>query len=273
MAEQNLPQMPLGQPTEYDQQYSPDILVAVPREMQRRTLSHVAPYGFDIWNAYELSWLTETGVPVVRLARFTFPADSKCLVESKSLKLYLNAFNMERFPSETAVRELICKDLSNVVEAPVDVQFFNITDAAFTTIDYPAGQCIDNVQTVCSDYTYRPDILCTSTRGPRTEETVHSHLLRSNCLVTGQPDWGSIEIAYRGRQLDHATLLRYLVSFRQHREFHEHCVERVFADIWSLGDIEKLVVRAQYTRRGGLDINPVRSSHPLAVQFTRWTRQ
>ncbi|RMH48801.1 MAG: NADPH-dependent 7-cyano-7-deazaguanine reductase QueF [Gammaproteobacteria bacterium] len=273
MSDSQMPELLLGKPTHYDQDYSPDLLVSVPRQQQRATLKHVAPFGYDVWNAYEVSWLTPNGLPVVRLARLIFPAESRALIESKSLKLYLNSFNMTTFSSDQDVRETIRNDLSKAVEAPVDVQLFGLNALSEWAVGAPQGICLDTLETNCHHYAYRPEILQTAPRGDWNEETLFSHLLRSNCLVTGQPDWATVHIVYTGYRIEHTSLLQYLVSYRQHREFHEHCVERIFSDIWTLGGIDKLVVRAQYTRRGGLDINPVRSSQPIPITFSRWIRQ
>ncbi len=269
--------MLLGQTVDYPTSYSPDILRSVPRSEQRATLKVLREvpqgHGLDLWHGYELSWLDPDGKPCVAVGRWLVPADTPNLVESKSLKLYLNSFNMSRFASRDAVRETMAKDLSRVAGGDVEVQLFDVTDADFHAVTTPRGICLDHLPVSCDTYDYCPELLREGPRGEPCDAWLHSHLLRSNCLVTGQPDWASVEIGYRGRALSPESLLRYLVSFRNHREFHEHCVERIFQDIWNLGDIESLTVRAQYTRRGGLDINPIRSTEPLPKRWQRWGRQ
>ena len=250
---------PLGARSAYPQHYDASLLFPIERAAARRELGldpAALPFGgVDIWNAYELSWLDARGKPRVATATFTVPADSPNLVESKSLKLYLNAFNASRFDNDDAVRDAIARDLSNAAGAPVAVAFglppLRERDAA---IDLDA-------QDVAIDAYGPPDAsLLAADAGDDAEETLSSALLKSNCPVTGQPDWASVRISYRGPRIDRAALLRYLVSFRDHAEFHEQCVERIFVDVLARCRPRALSVEARYTRRGGLDINPWRAT-------------
>jgi 7-cyano-7-deazaguanine reductase len=258
-------QSPLGKHTDYRNRYTPALLFAIPRSRGRDALGirGALPFhGVDIWNAYELSWLDRRGKPVVALAEFHVPADSPAIIESKSFKLYLNSFSGERL-DEPTLREHLSRDLSEAVGAPVAVHLTAATDFAGQRIEQPPGIVIDDLDIAIDDYgPPNPDYLRAATDAAPVEETLLSNLLKSNCPVTGQPDWGSISIRYAGAPIDRAGLLRYLVSFREHREFHEHCVERMFADITARCAPARLDVYARYTRRGGLDINPFRSSEP-----------
>ncbi len=268
---------PLGKPTEYRATYAPDLLYPIPRQLKRDELGIAAdelPFvGEDIWNAYEVSWLTPKGKPVVALATFRVPADSPNLVESKSFKLYLNSFNQTAFADTETVVATLEKDLSAAAGKTVRVAVSLLNDQPAFTIGYPTGDCIDDLDIACDTYQPTPAFL-TASDGPVVEETLYSHLLKSNCLVTGQPDWAMVVIRYRGRPIDRAGLLRYIVSFRNHNEFHEQCVERIFCDITQRCAPEALSVYARYTRRGGLDINPFRSCGEfLAHDNVREVRQ
>ena len=253
----------LGKPTEYREDYDPALLFPIPRAGNRGTLdlAGVPLHGVDVWNAWELSWLAPGGLPQVAVAELRVPADSPKLIESKSLKLYLNGFMQRRVADPAEVQAMIAEDLSRAAGAPVKVAISTL-DAA-PEIGRLGGECIDD-PSVMIDHYGPPDagLLCAGTA--QVEETLISHLLKSNCPVTGQPDWASLQIRYRGPRLDRAALLRYLIGFRRHAEFHEHCVERIFCDLWQRARPEQLSVYARYTRRGGLDINPFRSSDPLA---------
>jgi 7-cyano-7-deazaguanine reductase len=254
---------PLGKPTEYRADYAPELLYPIPRQLKRDELGIHAgklPFiGEDLWNAYELSWLNPKGKPVVALATFRVPADSPNLVESKSFKLYLNSFNQSVFTDLAAVESALQRDLSAATGASVRVEMADLRGRPLVKVDYPAGTLLDDLDITCDTYQPTPALLVT-VNGQKTEETLYSHLLKSNCLVTGQPDWAMVVIRYRGQPIDHAGLLRYLVSFRNHNEFHEQCVERIFCDLSRQCRPEALSVHARYTRRGGLDINPFRSS-------------
>jgi 7-cyano-7-deazaguanine reductase len=267
-------QSQLGKPTAYADQYDPQLLFPIARAQQRQQLGlgETLPFlGADLWTAYELSWLNPKGKPVVAMARFTVPCESTHLIESKSLKLYLNSFNHSVFPDAQTVREHLRQDLAQAVwqggpvRAGVGVQLIEADQFDAEPIHEMDGVNLDRLDLECTDYQPNPDLLVANTDEQPVSETLVSRLLKSNCLVTGQPDWGSVQIRYSGPQIDQAGLLRYIVSFRNHNEFHEHCVERIFTDIWARCQPTQLQVYARYTRRGGLDINPWRSSHPDAL--------
>src|SRR5690606_8554041 len=223
--------------------------------------------GHDRWHAYELSWLDPRGKPVVETATFVVPADSPCLIESKSLKLYLNSLNASRFATRDEVRARIAADLSATAGAAVTVEFglppVEVAPAGTDGIPDAAGSratSIDDLDVDCDTYDApRPGLLVADSADP-VHEVLHSALLKSNCPVTGQPDWASLRIAYSGPRIDRAALLRYLVSFREHAGFHEQCVEQVFVDVLARCRPDVLSVEARYTRRGGLDINPWRAT-------------
>ena len=255
---------PLGKPVSYRNEYAPDLLFPIARAPKRQELgldAQALPFhGLDLWNAYELSWLELRGKPVVALAEFRVPAASPCLIESKSLKLYLNSFNQSHFADAEAVRETLIRDLSQAAGSAVEVSVFPLNEEPRRVFGTPDGILLDTLDLAIDRYDPEPGYLSSNASAPVVEETLYSHLLKSNCLVTGQPDWGMAVIRYRGAPIDREGLLRYLVSFRNHNEFHEQCVERIFCDIQKACSPEKLEVWARYTRRGGLDINPWRSS-------------
>lgn len=258
-----LERSPLGRTVAYDGRYDPSRLFAIPRALGRAGLGVPDPapfFGVDVWNAYELSWLDKRGKPRAMLAEFRIPASSPKLIESKSLKLYLNGFVQTRFDSAEAVRALLRRDLSEATGAPVVVMLAPLASPEAARIGPLAGDCIDELALDIDHYgPPRPEFLQADPE-LKVEETLVSHLLKSNCPVTGQPDWASVRIGYTGPRIDHAGLLRYLVSFREHAEFHEHCVERIFLDLRHRCGPTRLSVYARYTRRGGLDINPWRGS-------------
>lgn len=254
---------PLGKATAYQSHYAPELLFPIPRQPKRNELGisgSVLPFvGEDIWNAYELSWLNAKGKPVVAVGCIRVPADSPNLIESKSFKLYLNSFNQTEFATIDDVRKTLEHDLSLAADAAVRLTLEPLSANPSAVIGNPTGFLIDNLDIECTRYDPAPEFLaCTADNA--VEETLYSHLLKSNCLVTGQPDWAMVVIRYRGRPIDRAGLLRYIVSFRNHNEFHEQCVERIFTDILNGCQPESLAVYARYTRRGGLDINPFRST-------------
>jgi 7-cyano-7-deazaguanine reductase len=264
----------LGKVATYADRYDPDLLYPLPRAAQRELIGvtdRPVFFGADLWTAYELSWLNARGKPQVALGRFTVPSESTHLVESKSLKLYLNSFNNTVFADIDAVRQTLQKDLSEavwrggVVKSSVGVQLMSPEQYAKEKIAEMDGLSLDRLDLDCSHYQPAPELLSTTLNEAPVTETLYSNLLKSNCLVTGQPDWGSVSISYSGAQIDQAGLLQYIVSFRNHNEFHEHCVERIFMDIWTRCKPTKLTVYARYTRRGGVDINPWRSSHAQAL--------
>lgn len=258
---------PLGQSVAYASQYDPSLLFPIARSHNRAALNLTAgnlPFtGVDLWNAYELSWLDAKGKPRVAMATFSVPADSPNIIESKSFKLYLNSFNQTRLVNSAALRGRLERDLSAAAGAPVGLDFFlpqRFNELQMGELD---GIYIDKLDIEIDTYEPAPEVLRTRP-GDVVEETLASRLLKSNCPVTGQPDWASVQIRYRGAPIDRESLLRYVVSFRQHAEFHEHCVERIFSDIMQACAPEQLTVYARYTRRGGLDINPWRSNFEAA---------
>ena len=254
---------PLGKPTAYQAEYAPSLLFPIAREQKRAEIGvgGTPPFfGVDIWNAYELSWLNQRGKPQVAIATFTVPADSPNIVESKSFKLYLNSFNQTRMASPEALTDLLRTDLSEGFGAPVQVKLTMPDAFASLRMGELEGLLLDRLDIDISDYSPNPSVLKANHEEAIVEETLLSHLLKSNCLVTGQPDWGSVQIRYVGSQIDQEGLLRYLIGFRNHNEFHEQCVERIFMDILRQCRPQKLSVYARYTRRGGLDINPWRSN-------------
>lgn len=254
---------PLGKPTAYQTDYAPSLLFPIARQQKREEigLSGTLPFfGVDIWNAYELSWLNLRGKPQVAIASFTVPADSPNIVESKSLKLYLNSFNQTKVASTEALVETLRNDLSDGFGAPVQVKLTVPDEFSKLQMGELEGLLLDRLDIEVNDYTPNPALLKASHQEAIVEETLVSHLLKSNCLVTGQPDWASVQIRYVGPQIDQESLLQYLIGFRNHNEFHEQCVERIFMDILRECRPQKLSVYARYTRRGGLDINPWRSN-------------
>ncbi|WP_203344183.1 NADPH-dependent 7-cyano-7-deazaguanine reductase QueF [Vibrio fluvialis] len=257
----------LGKKTEYANQYDPSLLQPVPRSLNRNDLNlgNELPFlGCDIWTLYELSWLNDKGLPQVAIGEVAIPATSANLIESKSFKLYLNSFNQTQFADWAEVQACLQKDLSACAGESVQVEVKSLAAYTAQPIVTMQGECIDDQDIEISSYDFDDTLLTGASSDEIVEETLHSHLLKSNCLITNQPDWGSVEIAYRGPKIDREALLRYIVSFREHNEFHEQCVERIFTDISRYCHPEHLTVLARYTRRGGLDINPFRSSHQAA---------
>ena len=255
-------QAPLGKSSAYVSEYDPSLLFAIPRDVKRREIEvpfDLPFYGYDTWNGYELSWLNRKGKPVVALMQCDIACDSTSIIESKSFKLYLNSFNNTKFSAKEAVLILLQNDLSKAVQGQVEVVLYDVDEVCGRQISSFEGECLDALDVRCDTYTVNPGYLtCSLTEV--VDEALFSHLLKSNCLVTGQPDWGSIMIDYEGPTIDRAGLLQYLVSFRNHNEFHEQCVERIYMDIIRYCSPTRLMVEARYTRRGGLDINPIRSS-------------
>lgn len=259
-AEQSL----LGKQTDYKTRYDASLLFGIERQVKWAEFGvaeGALPYqGIDIWTAYELSWLLPSGKPMVAMAEIQVPAESPCIIESKSFKLYLNSFNQSVFADSAELTSVMVQDLSAVAGAEVTVRILSLDQAAAAGLSTLPGSCIDELDIEIGQYT-EPDASLLQCDVEPADEQLHSHLLRSCCPVTGQPDWGSMAIEYRGqKKLCHASLLRYLVSFREHQDFHEQCVERVFLDLHRLLAPEHLTVYARYLRRGGLDINPYRST-------------
>lgn len=272
-------QIPLGKESQYPREYQAELLFAVPRQLKRDELnisSESLPFsGADIWNGYELSWLNQKGKPQVAIAVFTFSANSINIVESKSFKLYLNSINNHHFANWQQVKEVLTQDLSACAQGQVEVELYELDEYNQAFPVQPLNShCIDDLDIAIEGYDYSPQLLSATNEGLQVSESLHSHLLKSNCLITSQPDWATIQIEYKGQQICQENLLKYLISFRNHNEFHEQCVERVFTDIMRYCKPQELTVYARYTRRGGLDINPYRTNlkHKL-IQNQRLSRQ
>ncbi|MCW8194161.1 NADPH-dependent 7-cyano-7-deazaguanine reductase QueF [Proteobacteria bacterium 005FR1] len=267
---------PLGKTTEYISVYTPSLLSPIPREESRRALGLSAelPFrGMDLWTAFEMSWLNPRGKPQVAVGRFAFPAHSPAIIESKSFKLYLNSLNQTRFESRDELIGVLEKDLSAAAGASVSVAVVSLAEAGQGGIAEPGGECIDDLEIEVDSYELNPDFLHSDDSAELVEEALYSDLLKSNCPVTGQPDWASVMVRYRGRPIDREGLLQYIISFREHGDFHENCVERMFMDIMQRCAPKQLTVSARYTRRGGLDINPYRSNCGEEVADLRLARQ
>ena len=275
--DQALSNLTLGKPTAYHDRYDNSLLQAVPRSLNREPLGlfpNSLPFtGSDIWTLYELSWLNSKGLPQVAVGEVVLDAQSRNLIESKSFKLYLNSFNQTRFADWGEVRQTLERDLSACAEGEARVALFRLNEIEGQPIGHFEGCCIDEQDIAIEDYRFNADYLADAAGSEIVEETLVSHLLKSNCLITNQPDWGSVMIRYKGPRIAREALLRYLVSFRQHNEFHEQCVERIFNDVMRFCHPEALTVYARYTRRGGLDINPWRTNVPFSPGFSRLVRQ
>ena len=263
-----------GRTSAYADQYDASLLFPLPRQPKRDEIGITgAPpfFGADLWTAFELSWLNLRGKPQVAIAHVTVPCETPNIIESKSFKLYLNSFNNTRFSEAAEVQARLRADLSEAVwrgsDRPATVGVKLVLPELFDRepVQEFDGLLLDRLDVECTQYTPAPELLHANHAEAPVTETLTSHLLKSNCLVTGQPDWGSVRIQYSGAQIDQAGLLQYLVSFRNHNEFHEQCVERIFMDVWTRCRPIRLSVYARYTRRGGLDINPLRTSHPQAL--------
>ncbi|AQU81765.1 MAG: NADPH-dependent 7-cyano-7-deazaguanine reductase QueF [Halomonas sp.] len=255
---------PLGRDSAYPEHYDAGLLYPIPRAANRAPLGieeGKLPFvGEDEWHAFEVSWLNGRGKPIVAVARFRLPAESPNLVESKSWKLYLNSFNQTRFADQEAVQSTLARDLADAAGAPVSVELLAVDDSELTPQSLP-GECLDDLDIDVSNYTPSASFLVAGEE--IVEESLYSHLLKSNCPVTGQPDWGSVLIRYKGPKIDREGLLRYLIGYRQHQDFHEHCVEHIFTDLMQQVKPEELLVLARYVRRGGLDISPWRATPGL----------
>lgn len=267
-------EMLLGRHTPVLSEYSPHILHAIPRTIARQRLGLSQPlpfYGIDIWHAYEMSWLDAQGKPVVRVGRFRVPATSPHMVESKSFKLYLNSLNNTRFATVAAAQHTIVNDLSAVAGATVSLELLPVEDESLRGAILP-GACLDSLSV--EPWLGEPQAQQLQVdRARLVEDTVYSHLLRSLCPVTGQPDWATVWVHYRGPSIARDSLLQYIIAYREHQEFHEQCVERMFCDILQRSAPQLLHVQAFYTRRGGLDINPFRSTDASAAPLPRLNRQ
>ena len=274
MFDLDLEKIPLGKKVEYDNEYNSELLFPLPRQMVREKASIDLPLpfkGMDIWHAYEISWLNSKGKPIVAIATFTIPCDSLNLIESKSFKLYLNSFNQTEFSSVNVVKELMQNDLSRAAGVPIGVKIETIEEANQSqTIKEFEGTCLDHLDISCDVYKTDPSFL--STESADIHETVYSHLLKANCLVTNQPDWASVRIEYQGKKIKHTGLLQYIVSYRKHSGFHEQCIEQMFVDIMRLCQPKMLKIYGCFTRRGGLNISVYRSTendHPGVIRSSR----
>lgn len=273
-----LAHLALGKVTAYADQYDASLLQPVPRQLGRDAIGLTSEmalpfFGQDIWHAYELSWLNHKGKPMVALATFVVPVTSANLIESKSFKLYLNSLNQTRFRDISQLYHTLVTDLSACAGDKVAVTIHHVNELIAFQPTWLPGRCLDELDIEVNDYEFNPALLQLAPAATQVEEKLHSHLLKSNCLITSQPDWASVYIHYRGPAICHEGLLRYLISFRNHNEFHEQCVERIYLDLQRFCQPEFLAVYACYTRRGGLDINPMRSSEPYTPPNIRLTRQ
>lgn len=261
-------QSQLGKTSGYIDQYDASLLFPISRSYKRAEIGVLQAqpfFGADMWTLYELSWLNLRGKPQVALAHITVPCESPNIVESKSFKLYLNSFNNSRFLDAREVRERIRADISAATGTGIGIKTIGPELFDREPIHELDGLNLDRLDLECVHFTPAPELLFAEFDEPPVTETLTSKLFKSNCLVTGQPDWGSVQIAYTGPQVNQEGLLQYLVSFRNHNEFHEQCVERIFMDVWTRCKPIKLSVYARYTRRGGLDINPFRCSYPMQL--------
>ena len=268
------PRWLLGESSPVVDRYAPQVLYPIPRSEGRGQveLKGTPPFfGCDLWHLYELSWLDGEGAPVARVGRLTVPAHSPCMVESKSLKLYLNSLNNTVFGSEEELCAVVCRDLAGVIAAEVTLALCPPDDPLLAGGTLP-GDCLDALSVPVPGAAPEADMLETM-GGDSVEQTLYTHVFRSLCPVTGQPDWASLWIRYRGSPLVREALLGYLLAYRNHREFHEQCVERIFVDIHRHFEPELLEVQGLYTRRGGLDINPLRSTRREAQPLPRLDRQ
>lgn len=266
----------LGKKSEYRAHYAPELLFPIPRKIKRDEIgideANLPFHGIDIWNHYEVSWLNLKGKPEVAIATIIVPATSPNIIESKSMKLYFNSFNNDRFASGKDVEAIMARDLALAAGADVTVDLHPLESGLFA-IHQPDGLLIDTLDVAIDEYIVNPSLLKVKNDEIVTER-LYSNLLKSNCLVTNQPDWATVAIEYTGRAIDHASLLKYIISFRNHNEFHEQCVERIFSDIMKYCVVNELTVSARFTRRGGLDINPIRTTKAdLTTDNLRLIRQ
>ncbi|MDQ7975658.1 NADPH-dependent 7-cyano-7-deazaguanine reductase QueF [Paraburkholderia sp. SARCC-3016] len=261
-------QSPLGKPATYTEQYDASLLFPIARSNAREQIGITARlpfFGTDIWNAYELSWLNARGKPQIAIATFFVPADSPNIVESKSFKLYLGSFAQTKFDSIDVVRDTIRRDVSASCGATVSVHLSAPGEFGKLRLEEFDGLSLDRLDLDTDIYVPDASLLKAAHGEAPVEETLYSNLLKSNCPVTGQPDWGSVQIHYVGPQIDQASLLRYIISYRNHTGFHEQCVEKMFVDLLGACQPVKLAIYARYTRRGGLDINPFRTNFNLPM--------
>lgn len=275
MKDETLIDSPLGKKVSYDMLYDPSLLFPVPREKQRRDIAideNQLPFnGVDIWNAYELSWLNPKGKPQTAIGEFFFPCESPYIVESKSFKLYLNSFYQTPFENIEEIQDILKKDLAKCVHHDIEIKLIPPSHYQTLQLGSLPGTCLDHLDIETDIYKVNPNLLQHSSE--IVEEKVYSELLKSNCLGTRQPDWASVYIHYVGPKINHASLLKYIISFRMHNEFGEHCIERIFMDLHKHCKCQKLTVYGRYTRRGGIDLNPFRSNFEKPLLNIRDYRQ
>ncbi|AGF48897.1 NADPH-dependent 7-cyano-7-deazaguanine reductase QueF [Candidatus Kinetoplastidibacterium galati] len=266
---------PLGHDIEYSFKYDPNYLFAIPR----KTISKIPMYGLDIWNIYELSWLNNNGKPEIAIAKIEIPSNSLNIIESKSLKLYLNSFNNTNFENINEVKDILNKDISNAIQCPVFIKMITPENFHMLYIEKSSdvGLCIDDIEVKINIYKPSPELLeLSNTSVDVVSETIISRMFRSRCPVTGQPDWASIKIKYKGIKIDHSSILKYIISYRDHLGFHENCIDKIFMDISYTCQPNYLSVYGNFTRRGGIDINPWRTSdrnEPPPLENCRTERQ
>ncbi len=264
---------PLGAQTQYQDGYEKSLLHPMARAEGRQAvgLDGWQLAGEDQWTAYEFSWLNARGKPEVAELSFNVPVTSPNIIESKSMKLYLNGFSQTRFPNAQELLATLERDLSGGFGCTITVNLRGVNTVEKTGL--LPGQCLDDLDIDIDVYDYSPELLLCEDRAAEAEHRLYSHGFRSLCPVTGQPDWASIAIDYRGVTIEPARLLRYLVSYRNHQAFHETTIERIFTDIWQRCSPERLSVYGRFLRRGGIDINPYRSSEDDVAPQIRVARQ
>lgn len=260
----------LGQSTTYKSEYDPSLLFPIPRTPKRTEINvpkDLPFHGYDIWNAYELSWLNSKGKPQAAIAEIIIPCDSENIIESKSMKLYFNSLNQTKFPDIETLRKTIQNDFAKELSSTPELNIIPLSEAQDMRTESLSGLCLDDLDITIDDYQMNPKLL--TTESEEVSESLYTNLFKSNCPATNQPDWASIRIQYHGKRIQHENLLRYLISFREHNEFHEQCAERIFMDITKQCDPKSLTVEARFTRRGGLDINPIRSTDKTIKPYNR----
>lgn len=265
---------PLGKTVKYPNKYDPKLLYSILRQEARNKLglTESLPFmGQDVWNAYEVSWLDAKGMPRVVIAQFTIPCTSPYIIESKSFKLYLNSFNQQIFQDQNEVLTIMKKDLSEKADAAIEIQFYSPDKLSELGFCQPSGECLDELDVTTNHYQRSPELL--TTNSTQVAKTVYSHLFRSNCPITNQPDWASVFINYQGNEIEPHGLLQYLISYRNEHDFHENCVEQIFVDLLEVCQPDELSVQAFFLRRGGLDINPFRATTNIKPKYFRLSRQ
>ena len=274
IVETQLQDSQLGKATEYRRKYNSTLLFPIARAPKRAEINVTSPlpfYGYDVWNAYELSWLNEKGKPQAAIGEIIFPCETPNIIESKSMKLYFNSLNNTSFPNVDTVTETIKNDLSKSAGTAVELRIQLIENTQDIRTETFTGKCIDDLDISIEDYQVNPKLLCVEQED--VKEILYSNYFNSICFATGQPDWASIKIHYHGNRISHESLLKYLISYRNHSEFHEQCIERAFMDILEQCRPKSLTIEARFTRRGGIDINPIRSTEKVVPSNRRQIRQ